>query len=146
MTVSAIRRGSAAEVVDVRHVVLRPGRPRETAVFAGDDHPLARHWVAIDGGAVVGVATIVPAPMPDPPVAPPPAWQLRGMAVLPAHRGLGLGARLLEAAQQDLAAPAWCNAREAVEAFYAAHGWRAVGPLFEIAGVGPHRRMWWPGA
>ncbi len=140
-----VRRGDPDEVIGVRHAVLRPGRPRESAVFSGDDAPLARHWVAVDGGAVVGVASVVPAPMPEPPVSPAPGWQLRGMAVLPSHRGLGVGALLLEAAHRDVAEPCWCNAREAVEGFYAARGWIPVGPIFDIAGVGPHRRMWWPG-
>ena len=73
-------------------------------------------------------------------------WQLRGMAVLPELRGTHVGTALLDAVHAAVAAPTWCNARAAVEGFYARHGWLAVGALFELPPIGPHRRMWWPGA
>ena len=141
-----VRRGSAAEVVDVRHRVLREGRPRETAIFKGDDAPDTRHWVAVQADRVVGVASVMRADMPHPPGDVVPRWQLRGMAVRPELRGEGLGAKLLLAAHADVREPMWCNAREAVAPFYARHGWRIVGAPFDIAGIGPHLEMWWPGA
>jgi GNAT superfamily N-acetyltransferase len=141
-----VRRGTPAEVVDVRHRVLREGRPRETAIFAGDDAPDARHWVAVQADRVVGVASVMRKDMPHPAGEPVPRWQLRGMAVLPELRGEGLGARLLLAAHAEVAEPMWCNAREAVAPFYARHGWRAVGGVFDLPNVGPHLEMWWPGA
>lgn len=143
-----IRIGHAREVIDVRHRVLREGRPRDTAIFPGDEAPDTTHWVAVQADRVVGVVTVMHAPLPDPPAAvdPVPAWQLRGMAVLPELRGEGLGVRLLHATHA-LERPLWCNARAHVVAFYERHGWRVVGPVFEIKGVGPHRRMIWsPGA
>ena len=140
-----VRSGGAAEVVDVRHRVLREGLPRETAIFAGDD--LGRHWVAAQGARVVGVVSVIAAPMPDPPpeASPVPAHQLRGMAVLPDFRGQHLGEQLLEATHRDVAQPMWCNARIGVVGFYAAHGWRAVGGTFEVPHAGAHQRMWWAG-
>jgi GNAT superfamily N-acetyltransferase len=141
----AVRPGTAAEVVDVRHRVLREGLPRETAMFAGDE--TGRHWVAARGSQVVGVVSVIPAPMPDPPpdARPVPGYQLRGMAVLPELRGQHLGEALLLAAHRDVAAPMWCNARIAVVGFYAARGWRPVGGTFDVPHAGPHQRMWWPG-
>ena len=141
-----VRRGTPDEVVDVRHRVLREGRPRETAVFSGDDAPDARHWVAVQSDRVVGVASVMRADMPHPPAGvDAPRWQLRGMAVLPELRGEGLGAKLLLAAHADVAASMWCNAREAVVPFYVRHGWKTVGTPFDSAGVGPHLEMWWAG-
>ena len=32
------------ETLDLRHVILRPGLPRETAIFPGDDAPTSRHF------------------------------------------------------------------------------------------------------
>lgn len=137
-----VRRAGAAEVVDLRHLVLRAGLPRSTAVFAGDDAPSTRHWVAEVGGRVVGVVTVLASPAPE--GAPSPAgFQLRGMAVSPDHRGSHLGEALLLAAQRDVAAPMWCNARVGVVPFYAKYGWQAYGPTFEVEHAGAHQRMGW---
>lgn len=144
-----VRAASASEVVDVRHRVLRASEPRSAAVFSGDTAPTTRHWVAERAGAVVGVVSVLAAPMPpEPPIdggAARPEMQLRGMAVLPEVRGQHLGEALLLAAHAGIAAPMWCNARAAVVPFYARFGWKPAGPLFEIAGIGPHQRMWWSG-
>lgn len=141
-----IRVAKPDEVVDVRHRVLREGRPRQTAIFPGDDAPDARHWVAEHDGRIVGVVSVMAAPMPDPPDGAAPALQLRGMAVLPELQGTGVGAALLAAVHRDVSAPMWCNARENVVPFYTRAGWRPVGGVFPIEGVGPHQRLWWPGA
>jgi GNAT superfamily N-acetyltransferase len=136
-----IRRARPDEVIDVRWAVLRAGRPRETAVFSHDDTGF--HWVDDDNGAIVGVASVIPAPWPEPPLTPTPGLQLRGMAVLPNVRGTGRGAALLTTLQRDLAVPLWCNARVEVTGFYTAHGWISHGGLIEIPGVGLHQRMTW---
>jgi predicted GNAT family N-acyltransferase len=137
-----VRRGTTDEVLDLRHRVLRQGQPRESARFPGDDAPQTRHWVAIRGDQVVGVVSVMQAPPPEP-LDGAPAWQLRGMATEPTLRGQGVGERLLLQAQSEVRQPMWCNAREGVVGFYERYGWKAVGPTFEIAGVGPHRRMIW---
>jgi predicted GNAT family N-acyltransferase len=132
-----IRRGATSELLDLRHRVLRPGKPRETAHFPGDDDGQTRHWVAVQSDRVVGVVSVMHAPSEG------VLWQLRGMAVDPDLRGLGVGEQLLLQTQREVSQPMWCNAREAVVGFYEKYGWKAVGPTFEIAGVGPHRKMTW---
>jgi GNAT superfamily N-acetyltransferase len=144
-TAGTVRRGTAEEVVDVRHRVLRDGQPRGSAVFEGDEAATTRHWVADHDGRVVGVVTVLSAPMPGEAGADAPGLQLRGMAVLPEHRGQGLGEALLDATHRDVGAPMWCNARVGVVAFYERRGWRAVGGPFDVPGIGPHQRMRWPG-
>jgi len=145
MTLS-IRGATADDVVDVRHRILRKGRPRATAIFPGDERPDAHHWVAERDGAIVGVVSVLPAPMPEPPpdLAPIPGLQLRGMAILEHEQGRGIGAQLLEVVHRDLPRRMWCNARIEVVGFYARHGWEAVGPIFHIPEIGQHRRMWHP--
>ena len=147
LTPIEIRRAEPAEVVDLRHRVLREGRPRETAVFDGDTKPTTRHWVAVQADRIVGVVSVMPAQMPgseDSEAAEPgPRWQLRGMAVEPALRGSGVGKAMLDSVHAEVNDAMWCNAREHVEAFYTKSGWTRRGEVFEIEGVGPHVRMSW---
>lgn len=140
-----VRRAEASEVIDVRHQVLRQGRPRQDAIFEGDEAPGTSHWVAVQHDRVVGVVTVLEAPMPDPPpeADPVPGHQLRGMAVLPELQGEGIGKELLAAAQLE-DRPLWCNARAGVVSFYEGSGWRSTGEPFSIPRVGPHQRMWLP--
>jgi hypothetical protein len=42
------RQISQEEIIPLRHEVLRPGKPRETAIFAGDELPTTTHWGALD--------------------------------------------------------------------------------------------------
>ena len=140
-----IRAISAAETIPVRWPVLRPGFPRETAVFDGDDAPGTLHLGAFDGEVLVGVASIYLAPFPARSDAAP-AMQLRGMATLPEVRGAGFGTALLDAcvaaAREKGAMLIWCNARSGAAKFYAQHGWQIAGEEFDIPSVGPHFRMW----
>ena len=144
-----IRPISAAETIAVRWPVLRPGFPRETASFDGDDAPGTLHFGTFDGERLVGVASIYLVPCPEKITAQPdasPAFQLRGMATLPEVRGAGFGRALLNAcvaaAQEKGATILWCNARTSAADFYAKNGWRIVGAEFDIQTVGPHFRMW----
>jgi GNAT superfamily N-acetyltransferase len=139
-----IRAISAAGTIAVRWPILRPGFPRETAVFDGDDAPTTLHFGAFDGDALVGVASIYIAPFPAKPDVFP-AWQLRGMATLPEVRGAGFGRALLDAcvaaARKKSGALIWCNARTNAATFYGKNGWQIVGDEFDIPTVGPHFRM-----
>ena len=69
---------SLDQVIPIRHEVLRPGRPAETAHFDEDGWPGVFHLGVGDGSdELVGVVTLLPRPSP---VAPEvgDAWQLRG--------------------------------------------------------------------
>ncbi len=134
---------SAEDVIAVRWPILRPGFPRETAIFPGDEDGETRHFGAFVGGQLVGVASIYRATFPEKPQLT--GWQLRGMATLETARGLGFGVALLEAAEeyarQESGALAWCNARVTAAEFYCRHGWQISGETFDIPTVGPHFRM-----
>ena len=139
-----IRGICGADTLAVRWPVLRPGFPRESAIFAGDDDSATRHFGAYVGERCVGVASIYIAPLPGRHAAAP-AWQLRGMATLPEVRGHGFGRALLEAcvahARENDATLLWCNARLGAVGFYRKHGWTTLGEEFDIPAVGPHFRM-----
>lgn len=129
------------DVVDLRQRVLRPGRPRETAIFDGDDLPTSRHFAAVDAaGQVVGCASChLNTDQGE------PAWQLRGMATDPSWVGRGVGRAVLEAGEATVVAAGprrlWCNARLAAVGFYERLGWTVCSDLFDIPDVGPHHRM-----
>jgi GNAT superfamily N-acetyltransferase len=139
-----VRRVTAADVLPLRHAILRPGRPLESAVFAGDDHPLTVHLAAYRGEQLVGVASLYAEPRAG---GPPPirGWRLRGMATEPSARGTGVGRLLLDACVSHVAGTGggelWCNARTPAAGFYARAGFETVSDEFEIEGIGPHRVM-----
>ena len=133
----------AAAVRALRQAVLRPSESLDDLAWPGDDDPRAGHFAILDGGHAVAVATIVPEPHPE--AAGPGDWRLRGMATDPAHRGQGLGARLVEAAvahaTAEGASRVWCHARPAAIGLYERAGFTVESDEFEVPGAGPHRRM-----
>jgi N-acetylglutamate synthase-like GNAT family acetyltransferase len=137
-----VRRATPAEVVDLRHAVLRGGLPRETAIFPGDEKPEAIHVVAEAGdGRIVGCVTLHPSTWNG-----RPAWQLRGMATDPAMRGSGVGRAMLDLVERLVRSESgvrqmWCNARVPAAGFYQQAGWAIESEQFEIPAAGPHVRM-----
>lgn len=134
------------EILDLRHRILRPGLPIETASFPGDEELFSQHfgaWYENNGSKVViGCATVMLNEYEG-----RTAWQLRGMATDDAYRGLGVGRKVLafteivvrDCLQQvDLM---WCNAREVAISFYEKNGWHCTSDLFDIPTAGPHRKM-----
>ena len=136
-----IRRGTTAEIIDLRHEILRTGLPRELAYFDGDDEPTTIHMVAERAGKIVGCATMLQRRWEQ-----RPAWQLRGMAVKPALRGMGIGSKLLNdierlAIARKFSKQFWANARTPAVKFYQDHGWTVVSEEFMIEHAGPHVKI-----
>ena len=128
------------EIVALRHAVLRPGLPRESAIFAGDHDATTRHFAAIFNGRVVCCASLMRSEWEG-----GPAWQLRGMATAQEFQGAGLGAALLcemdAFVEANPPAAMWCNARTSAAGFYEKQGWEIRSEEFMIEGVGPHHKM-----
>jgi predicted GNAT family N-acyltransferase len=143
-----VRRVALEDILSVRWKVLRPGKPRESAVFPGDDAPNTEHWAAFDAeGRVVSVASIYEAPLPQEQRTIHPHAQtyrqLRGMATDSTLQGKGPGSALIRGVIRSLSdrkSPTlfWCNARERAVPFYERHGFRVTSDRFDIPGVGPH--------
>ena len=137
-----VRRATLAEILPLRHAVLRPGRPLATAHFDGDDEPTTVHLAAVldASGEVVGCATLLPRPHEQ-----QPGWQLRGMATRADLARRGVGSAMLAAAEDLVRAAGgtllWCNARLAAVPFFASAGWRVVSDEFDVPGIGPHHVM-----
>ena len=131
------------EILPLRHRVLRPGLPFESARFKGDALPESVHLAlyAGDPESVVAVASLYRQSR-EVPSSPRLADQLRGMASAPEVRGQGYGALLLQYAEalsrERGVEELWFNARISAQGFYARAGFETVSDVFEIPGVGPH--------
>lgn len=138
----ALRQVHAADVLDLRHGVLRAGLPRDEAIFDGDDDPTTLHFAAcLNPLRIVGCASFMLNSHEG-----QPAWQLRGMATDPQFRNLRIGGALLDAAENVLRQTSplrllWCNARTPALRFYQRQGWTPISDIFEIPTAGPHVRM-----
>jgi GNAT superfamily N-acetyltransferase len=138
-----VRRATLAEIIALRHAELRPGLPRETAHFDGDDDPGTRHFAAFPSADPdpVGCASLMAQPWQD-----EPAFQLRGMATRAALVRRGIGAAVLGGVESDVRADTdvrvlWCHARLAAVPFYRRLGWAVVSDVYDIPSVGPHHTM-----
>lgn len=143
---SDVRAIAAEETHELRRRVLRPHQSIAQMVYPGDDAPDARHFGAFLDGALVGIASIY---REDDVEASGQAraggFRLRGMATLDEVRGRGFGAALLRACLEHAARSGahyvWCNARTTASGFYEVLGFKPIGAVFELAGIGPHVRM-----
>lgn len=138
---------TAMEAFPMRRYLLRPMLPAVASRYAGDDHPEALHLGAFadlgDGEELVGVVSFLPRT--EQGEASNRIFQLQGMVTLPAVRGQGIGARLVEYGLDLLigraATRVWCNGRTVAASFYQRLGFRAVGDEFVTPGTGPHYRF-----
>lgn len=132
-----IRQVNVAEIIDLRHRILRAGLPRSTAIFPGDEDAAAIHLAAFDGDQLLGCATLHRSTN--------GAYQLRGMAVDSARQRTGVGQLLLaEAERRALANGAssiWANCRAPAVPFYEKNGWNIISDEFIIETAGPHFKM-----
>lgn len=138
-----IKRISAEDVLPLRALVLREGRPRATAIFPKDNEPNTAHFAYLQDGEIVTVATVVKETHDQ---GHPESYQLRGMATRPDCHGAGYGAKVLEAClnyvREQNGFELWCNARVSAAGFYDRQGFQKVFPeTFEVPDVGPHYRM-----
>ncbi|MEY9872067.1 putative GNAT family N-acyltransferase [Streptacidiphilus sp. MAP12-33] len=134
-------------VLDLRRQVLRPGRPRETALTDVDLLPDTFHVaVYTDSGELGACATFSSEPLPgDLPASGFPDGQvrrLRKMASAPHLRGQGFGGEALRAGMRESAVRGarlvWCSGRLAAAGFYRHHGFTAIGDRFTVPGIGEH--------
>jgi predicted GNAT family N-acyltransferase len=135
------RRATVAEIMPLRHRILRAGLPFEAARFEGDDEATTRHYAAFEGDDPVGCLSLMISEWDG-----RPAWQLRGMATDAGVQGRGLGRRLLETAVAEARRDApdrifWCNARTSAVGFYEKFGWRVMSEPFDVLTAGPHVKM-----
>lgn len=136
----SIRLISAAQTHQVRHPMLRKGRPISDCEFYGDYHSNTLHLGAFEKEQLVGVLSAYE--QNNPYFKTNRSYQVRGVAVLPSHHRQGIGKDLmhkieyhLEEQKVDLI---WLNARINAVYFYRALHYSQKGSAFEISGIGTH--------
>jgi GNAT superfamily N-acetyltransferase len=130
----AIKQIAASDTIALRDLVLRPDVPPGSSVYPGDDAPDTLHLGGFAQFRLVAVATLCREPMPG--EQSTSSWRLRGMAMLPEHRGRGLGKQLAQrcityAAEQG-GMLVWCTSRIASAPFYRALGFTESGDTFSL--------------
>ncbi|QQL49495.1 GNAT family N-acetyltransferase [Mucilaginibacter ginkgonis] len=135
---------SADDVLPLRNEVLREGRlTLDECRWPGDTNEGSFHLGYFASEQLVCIASFQINPDKD---YPGLGYQLRGMATSTSHRGKGIGNQLVNFAIVYLrgqgANYVWCNARKNAVKFYSGLGFEIISPEFEIAGIGPHFKMY----
>ena len=147
-----IRIVAAVDVLELRAALLLRHRTGSPSV-AGDEHPTACHVAAHRDEMPVGIGSIHPEPMPD--ERRSGTWRLHGVAVDHGHRGMGVGALIVELCLEHAAGhdgrSAWCVAPAGAFGFFERYGFRRSGDPIDdrdgpqymlFAELGPLRRSW----
>lgn len=138
-----IKEITAKETWPVRHPVLRKGRPLKDVYMEADEKESTFHIGIYHKDIIIGVASF----MED--VSPHFSGiqsRLRGMAVLPEYRKLGLARLILQKGEAILKNRGrtllWFNARLIAVNFYRESGYETFGDEFDIPLIGPHYLMY----
>lgn len=130
------------EVLPLRSLVLRNGKPLQECIFDGDDAYDTFHLGFLIDGQIRSIASFMRNDFfPD----DGEGYQLRGMATHPDFNGKGFGIALINFAVEYLKEYntdyLWCNARSSAAGFYKKIGFISETPEFDIPGIGFHYEM-----
>ncbi|WP_067149600.1 GNAT family N-acetyltransferase [Pseudotamlana agarivorans] len=138
-----IKQISAQETYKVRLPVLRPGKPADSCVFDGDTLKSTIHFGIYLHDDIIGICSFFKNSHPH--IVDNQQYQLRGMAVLEAYQGMGIGNSVLQFGEAYLKSKniktIWCNAREVAIRFYEKCGYQIFGEPFDIPDIGTHFTM-----
>lgn len=149
------RRACISEILGLRHRILRPGLPEESAVFDGDILDDTLHFCAFrtcpgEGENLEILSCVSFMLVPEYSLQSKMyslQLQMRGMATETSLQKMGVGRNLLLFAESAIGKlfgkriPVWCNARQEAVPFYEQNGWIVTSDIFDIPGVGPHKKM-----
>ena len=138
-----VKQISTYDTYAIRQQMLRPSKNIDSCKFQSDDDDQTIHLGAFVSSKLVSVASFYFTNNPQ--FSEDNQYQLRGMATLPEHQNQGFSRELLKFGfpliKQNFCQLVWCNARSSAEGFYEKTGFEAVGNIFDIPEVGPHRLM-----
>ncbi len=135
-----IKEITAKKAYEVRHPVLREGKPIDSCHFDGDDLPTTFHLGYFINEQLVGVVSLLENAHAEFTAQNP--FQLRGMAVLTNFQKRGIGDALVKKAEEMIHARGgtaiWMNAREIAVRFYEKLDYEKFGIPFTIPKIGLH--------
>lgn len=134
-----------AEIIrPLRHSELRKGEDFSTTSYLRDDDNDTFHMACVKEEKIVACATFYPEPSKKAEAVN--AYRLRGMATDSYFQRRGYATDLMSASFQELKIRdcdiLWCNARLVAVDFYKSMGFKVIGKLFDIIGIGPHYYMY----
>lgn len=140
-----IKKISAEETFVVRHPVLRTRRPLIECAFANDNHPSSIHLGLELHGKIISVISALPIQFEHYPRLQ--AMRLRGIATLKSYQRQGYGTKLIRSIEKRIIKTKefeliWINARINASGFYKKMGYKSIGNLFDIKGIGLHQQFY----
>ncbi|MCX2473940.1 GNAT family N-acetyltransferase [Pedobacter sp. MC2016-05] len=130
------------EVLPLRSLVLRNGKPLAECVFEGDRNYDTFHLGYVENDEIRSIASLM---RNDYFPEEGEGYQLRGMATHPDFGCRGYGAALINFAVEYMkeyqTIYLWCNARSSAVTFYKKLGFINESPEFDIPGIGFHYEM-----
>ena len=134
----------AERVRPLRHTELRQGQDFSTTSYLRDHDEDTFHMACIVNSKVVTCATFYPEKTDK--MSAKNSYRLRGMATDSNFRRKGYARELMKRSFEKLkscgADILWCNARLVAISFYESLGFKIIGDIFNIEGIGPHYYMY----
>jgi len=128
---------------ELRHPLLRAGRPVESCAMEGDNHPTTLHLGAYADQLLIGILSAMANPCDE--CKSSNTYQFRGIAVRKEYQGHVVAKTLISEGIDILIRRfatqcIWLNARVAAQGLYQTTGFSAVGDPFTIEPIGLHQR------
>ena len=139
-----INKVNAEEIRSLRHSELRKGQDFSTTSYLKDHQSDTFHMACILTEEIVSCATFYPEKIIQIKFDNP--YRLRGMATDTKFQRKGYAKNLMIEAFKELKKRdcdmLWCNARIVAVDFYKSVGFKIIGDLFNIKGIGLHYYMY----
>ena len=139
-----INKVDAEKIRPLRHAELRKGQDFSSTSYLKDDSESTFHMACIVDDKTVTCATFYPEKSTK--IKSENAYRLRGMATDSNFQRKGYASDLMAESFKELKKRdcdmVLCNARLVAVSFYKSVGFKIIGDLFDIAGIGPHYYMY----
>ena len=136
---------SAADTIDLRSRILRPGQPVEMCRYSEDEFSTTFHLGIFENNKIICNGTFIQQSHESFLNAQLP-YRLRGMATEVLKQRQGLGSLIVNEAIAELNKLGcdllWFNARTSAEIFYIKLGFSSLAEVFDIPLIGPHKVMY----